>query len=184
MAQRLKVHGLVRSSVPVEESSRNVDNTLSRMHQVIGNRSDPLGVTSAAGASDIRQVARKGDQAMMRAVLRYSPIVPGVAADAVARRKGMGGAKSGLLRRMTLPAAAAGCRIDLITKGRLQWQGNHTAQIEGKEYSKSHWVCITGLDAGDARVLLQRITFVGGQFPIDPDDPDIASNVARIDKGN
>jgi len=115
------------------------------MHQVIGDRSDPFGVTSAAGTSGIRQVARKGDQAMMRAVLRYSPIVSGVAADAVARRKGMGGAKSGLLRRMTLQAAAAGYRIDLITKGRVRLQGKYTAQIEGKEYSKSHWVCITGL---------------------------------------
>lgn len=119
MAKRLKIDGLIRTNISVEESSRNVNDAFARMHQVIGYRSDPFGMTRPAGTPGIRQVAWERDQAMMRAILRDSPIVSGVAADAVARRKGMGGVKSGLLRRMTLQAAAAGCRTNLITEGRV-----------------------------------------------------------------
>ena len=149
VTQRLEVHRAIRTSVPFEESAGNVNDAFARMHQVIRDGSNPVGMTRAAGALRIRQIARKSDQAIMRIVLLYGPVIAGVASDAVLRRKGVGGVKPGLLLGMALQAGAICRRTHLLTEDRIREQTEHAAQTVNKEYSKPHGIAIARLHARD-----------------------------------
>jgi hypothetical protein len=149
VSQRLKIHGIDRAGVLIEKSSRNVDNALPRMHQVIGYRSNPLCVARTAGTRRIAQVARKCEQTKMSIFLLYGPVIAGVTRNAIGRCEGMCVAEPGLPGCMALQTSAFGRRTDLFTEDRIHREEEYAAPTDSETHSKPHGVVIARLHARD-----------------------------------
>lgn len=142
VSQRLEIHGFVRAGVPVDESSRNVNDAVSRMHQVFGYGGNPLCVARTAGTRRVAQVARKRKQTNMSIFLLDGPVIAGVTSNAIGLCEGMRVAEPGRFRGVALQTGTASYRDDLVAKSRMRRQEKCTAQTKGENCFVSHGLLI------------------------------------------
>lgn len=104
VAKCLKVDRVIRRRGFIEYLPGNTDQPSPAVHQTVGYRRYPVGMTIAASASGIGKLARKSDQPIVCIGLGACPVVAGVAGNTVARGECMCRTEALLFRRMTMQA--------------------------------------------------------------------------------
>ena len=102
--QRLQVWAYLRAGIGVEHVARNLDHAVTGVHQVFADAGNTVGVTGAARALGIIEIARESDHALVCYLLERRRRVAGVTGSTVVGRKCMGHVESGLFTCMTFDA--------------------------------------------------------------------------------
>ena len=100
MAKRLQIGGCFVLNAVVERTARNVNHAVSGVHQVVSDTVHPVGVTGAAGASGVVEIAGKRDHTLVCCLFDKRPAVTGVTCSAMVRGEGVYRIESRLMSRM------------------------------------------------------------------------------------